>query len=553
MASFPLKAALAGKVSPLICSVLLLLTFFLGGCATSSGPLFEEMTEDDREETPEEEKKDESSGNGEAGVFITTDPEDADVSVNGFYQGTTPITLEGLEPGEYSVKVTKPGYKPEQWWIKYEEGHYDEYEIALTELTGFISLSLTPSSAAAYLGGEKLAGPLEEVQIGTYRLTVKAFGFRTYTANVTIKEDETTLVNVTLPPAKLEITDTALSKGVFNPENPGTLGSVTLRFEVTKNGFGNVTVFDSGANPVDAYRFPEFTSWEQSFTWDGRGKDGTALPDGTYTLFIEAEDGERKATDKIEVVIDSKRRIMYGSTFNGLGGLLYCPSAEVLPVWSSQVGFSFLGHIQTIEDTPYYRFPMQAALRISPLSSLELLAGVGLKLTSAEKTPISLSFSGKYQFGNWKVFKMAASAKGAFVSNDTEDTQTNYSGFSAGLPLQLSAGPFSFLFCPEFIISPNRVVYVGNESYPSRPVYIWNYYRTGLWLQWKRIGGGLSAAFRMLPYSEGFGIHWPAAAGAEFHFIIPETQVVLVLQGAGEFSPVLGYYLLFGLGVALLN
>ena len=539
----------------------LLLAAFLG-CATSSGSLFEEMTEKERREQKdpdsdtslEEKDPGDSSDTGETpGISLISDPKNAEVYVNGLYQGTTPLVLENFPSGEYSLEIRKSGYTPEKLWVRHTAGEYDEYEITLTEITGFLSAEFVPEDAIVLIDGTELPLGFEELQIGTYRLTVKAFGYEPFSREIVIRRDETTVVAGALKPADFEISNVRVSKPVFNPENPGTLGSVTLRFSVSKEGTGTVSVFSSDAEAAGKYSLPPFTSWEQSFTWDGRGPAGTLLPDGSYTFFIRGEDDERTATARIDVTLDSSRRIFYSSTLSGAGGLMYCPGTEVLPEWASQLGISFLGHIQNIDGTPFYRFPLQAALRLSPFSGLELTAAAGMKLTSAPETPVSASVSGKYRFANWNVFRMAALVKGTFVSNDTEDTLTNFTGFSAGMPMQLVLGPFSLLAGPEFIISPARVVYVESDVYPEQSVYIWNYFRTGIALQWKRWGAGISAAVRMLPYSEGFGIHWPLPAGAEAHFIIPGTQVVLLLHGAGEFSPQSGYYLLIGLGAALLN
>ncbi len=534
----------------------------LFGCTTSSGSLFEEMTEKERREsndagrdtTTEEKDSGDSTDTDEApGISLVSDPKNAEVYVNGLYQGTTPLVLEEFPSGEYSLELRKSGYTPEKLWVRYTAGEYDEYEITMTEITGFLSAAFVPEDAIVLIDGAELPSGFEELQIGTYRLTVKAFGYEPFSREIVIRRDETTVVEGVLAPADFEISNVRVSKPVFNPENPGTLGSVTLRFSVSKEGTGTVSVFSSNAEAVGEYTLPSFSSWEQSFTWDGRDAGGNLLPDGSYTFFIRGEDDERTATAAIDVTLDSSRRILYGSTLSGAGGLMYCPGTEVLPEWASQLGISFLGHIQNIGGTNYYRFPLQAALRLSPFSGLELTAAAGIKLTSAPETPVSVSVSGKYQFANWNVFRMAALVKGAFVSQDTEDTLTNFSGFSAGMPMQLVLGPFSLLAGPELIISPRRVVYVESETYPEKSVYIWNYFRAGMALQWKRWGAGISAAIRMLPYTEGFGIHWPLPVGAEVHFIIPKTQVVLLLQGAGEFSPRSGYYLLIGLGAALLN
>ena len=541
---------------------ILFLCSVFAGCASSGGTLFTEMTEKDRQEAEEEGEDDsgEEKGSGDSGeekgtpgISIESVPDKAEVYINGLYQGETPLTLEDIENGEYSLEVRKSGYISEKRWIQYSEGEFDEYTITLEEITGFLSVAFSPENARIFLDGRELDSSFEEVRAGKHLLTVKAFGFEPFEREIVIDRDETTAVEAFLEPAELEISRVRVSKQVFNPGNPGTLGSVTLRFEVSKEGSGSVSVFSPETVSAAVFELPPFTGWEQSITWDGRNSDGEPLPDGTYTFFIQAEDETVRVTEKFSVTIDSSRRVFYSSTLSGAGGLMYCPGTEVLPTWASQLGISFLGHIQDIEGTAYYRFPIQASLRISPFSNFELTAAAGLKLTSAPETPISVSVSGKYQFANWNIFRMAATVKGTFVSQDTEDTLTNFTGFSAGMPLQLVLGPFSFVAGPEFTISPERVVYLESKTFPVQSVYVWNYFRAGIALQWKRWGAAISAAIRMLPYTEGFRIHWPLPAGAELHFVIPGTQVVLLLQGAGEFSPRLGYYLLFGLGAALLN
>lgn len=534
-----------------IIPLLIILFFAVFGCASSSGSLFEDMAEKDSE--PSETEISEKPAEEGPGLYIESLPEDAEVYINGLFQGTTPVEMTDLDSGEYSLEVRKSGYKPEKLWINYTGTEYDEYRIELTELTGFLAVDVFPEDAQILLDGTVLESAFEEVQIGTYRLSVRAFGYEPFKQSVTIDEDETTYIEAVLPEADLSISELRLSKSIFNPENPGTLGSTTLRFSISKPGKGLVSVFSADAEPVVSSGPLIFSDWEQSFSWDGRDIDGRVMPDGSYTVFIEAEDEERTVTGSVEVVIDSSRTISYSSTLNGTAGLLYCPDTDILPDWASQLGLSFLGHIQTIDGAVYYRFPIQASLRVSPYANLELCAAGGIKLSSAAETPLSVSLSGKYRFANLGIFRMAVNAKGGFVSNDTEDTLTNYTGFSAGLPMELVLGPVHITASPEFIISPERVVYFAGEPYPEKTVYIWNYFRAGLAFTWKWIGFGFSAALRMLPYTEGFGIHWPIPAGAEFHFIIPNTQVVLLLQGGGEFSITRGYYIFLGLGAALLN
>lgn len=47
---------------------------------------------------------------GKKGLFIISVPQEADITIDGKYEGKTPILIEDLEDGDHKVQITKSGY-----------------------------------------------------------------------------------------------------------------------------------------------------------------------------------------------------------------------------------------------------------------------------------------------------------------------------------------------------------------------------------------------------------------------------------------------------------
>lgn len=56
------------------------------------------------------------------GVIVESDPKVADVSVNGIYKGVTPLQLEGLPAGDYSIRISGNRYRTIDQHIKIASG-----------------------------------------------------------------------------------------------------------------------------------------------------------------------------------------------------------------------------------------------------------------------------------------------------------------------------------------------------------------------------------------------------------------------------------------------
>ena len=87
-----------------------------------------------------------------------------------------------------------------------------------------------------------------------------------------------------------------------------TNSQATWQLDVPTNSTVNITITSSTGQTVFSGNFPANAGKNQPFSWNGRGNDGTLLPDGTYKLTATAKDsaGNTVAVNtQVEGVVDS--------------------------------------------------------------------------------------------------------------------------------------------------------------------------------------------------------------------------------------------------------
>lgn len=101
----------------------------------------------------------------EALLLVTSDPDGAQVSLNGKVMGTTPLALEQLKKGRvYMIAVVKPGYRAATKKVKLERLRQQE-AFPLSAAYGYISVNALPW-ANIIVDGKKIG----ETPIARYRL-----------------------------------------------------------------------------------------------------------------------------------------------------------------------------------------------------------------------------------------------------------------------------------------------------------------------------------------------------------------------------------------------
>lgn len=498
-------------------------------------------------------------------LVIESNPRGASVYLNDSFSGTTPLTVDELTPGEYRVAVDANGYYRWVRWITVEEGQRITLEVELQRITGHLSLSIAPSDARVSVDEESRSGRVIELPVGTHTLTVRKFGFETVTSRFTIRQNRTTSLSIELERAPFRIEELSPSRPVVNPQNPGRLGELDVRFRVSAPGTATFVVRNSEGQTLLRRQLGPFRTWDQSVAWRPVDETGQPLPEGEYELSIvgsgtEEVSGEDSAAAFVRV--SKEARIRYRALWSGLSGAMYSPTPEVLPAGSVQLSLAAAGHQgAAASGGELLRVPTQFGLRIPIGARGELNAtGTAYLYSDTERNRAQGGLGIKWQVLNRTDplrLQSAVAARGtihgptAGGSLSAPDTLTNYAGASLGTPVLFGTGPISLTVMPELHFAPAPVLY-GGESDGSESWEMWGYLRGGALLDWGPLSGALSAALRTTPFSESLRIDFPVALGAELHWLIPETLVELSFISAAEVFAFDDYYIMAGGGLGII-
>ena len=531
------------SISFVLIAAILLAAGLLVSCATQSGSTLKTVAsvEGGSADKPSDKPSDkppakppaEPAAGGEEGLEIVSTPSGAEVILDNDYRGRTPLLLDAVGDGRHFLLVSKDGYYAVARWIDYSGG-YMLYETALLPITGFLSLSVSPDGTGVTVGDRRVSPGFSELPVGSYPVVARAFGYADYRATISILERSLTTLEIVLQSVSFGYTRLSAVRSVVNPENAGILGFLELTFSVTGPGAGALTVLDSDSRQVVTHQLSEFTTWDQSYRWDCSNNDGQPLPDGTYTVALtgRGEGSEVEVRREIEMRIDRSLRVSPRSLWSGAAGLLYAHSAEVLPPGVFQTSFL----VAAFANGSTFRAPAALGARLGLKGGLEIDFLADLILTDAD-APFGASFSARYalatprgSFGFGAALEGRVSAQfdpaaGILLS----DTLANFTGISLGVPLQLTAGPVSLLAALDLVGSLWLPYPGGPEaSWRDPRLAAWLYLRGGLLLDFGQVVGGFSVSARTDPLFQGaLQIGLPVQAGAEVHWLIPNTHLLL--------------------------
>jgi hypothetical protein len=549
-----------------------LLLLALLACSTTSGSLLEDSAERDKQDsTRSSQDSDEEEEEGfffdlfnteeeDTGLRIRSTPSGADVYLNNRYMGFTPLLIDDIDPGRYKITLKLDGYYSENDWISYS-GEYESVYFDLDEITGFLKVETFPQGAEINYGSLWMpAERLHELAVGDRTIRVRAFGYEEKSLAVEIYERRVTELSVTLEEAAFDISRLQSNRTIFNPRNAGLLGLARIRFQVSTYGRGRATILDPQDRIVFSLDLDRFDTWNQGFMWDGRDENGSPLPDGSYTVQIEGvgEQTGRQDSAQLGLLIDSSIVLRFRSLWSGSAGLLYAPTADILPGGSVQVSSLALAHASGSGSQAIIRAPVNLGMRVGlgRANLFELDTSIGGIIGYSEETfylPWFASAAFKASLLRpARTFDLGSAAQVKFTYQSTHtDLLANFRGLSVGLPTGLHMGPLSLLVSPEAILSWQKVS--DNDDTPPTAPYGWIYGRFGLLLDLSPLSVGASLSLRSLPFDQGFGLDFPFQSALEAHWLIPNTQLFLSASVAGEFESSESYYLFGGVGLGILN
>lgn len=187
-------------------------------------------------------------------LLIDSTPSGATVIVNGSEKGTTPITVEELEFGQYAVEFKLNGYVNELLDVSVESEEVQSVSSVLKLPLGTLEIQTTPEGVAfdvlSVEGLDKVIfsgvtpAVIPDVMRGQYDVQFKRDNWDDYAESVTVRYNEVSRVDLVYPEGWLMITSTpdhvsVFEKGIF-------IGKTPLRLKGLKEGERTYTLRHPG-------------------------------------------------------------------------------------------------------------------------------------------------------------------------------------------------------------------------------------------------------------------------------------------------------------------
>jgi hypothetical protein len=149
-------------------------------------------------------------------LILNTSPDGVSVLIDDVYRGSTPLIIERIEPGTYGVTFSRFGYAKLSTPVRVESGKTTEVNGALIPLTGSLDITTSPAGARILLDAvNRGVTPvsLTNMTVGNHKLTLVKEGYVTAEQRVTVVEDRTTQITISLVPASPPLLDTSRATG----------------------------------------------------------------------------------------------------------------------------------------------------------------------------------------------------------------------------------------------------------------------------------------------------------------------------------------------------
>lgn len=158
--------------------------------------------------------------NGE--LSLQSQPDGASLVIDGEYKGKTPLTLDNVNPGMYTVNFSRFGYTGFSIPARVEAGKTTEVTATLFPLSGSLAVNTSPPGARVLLDGTE-AGispiTLANITAGNHNITLEKEGYVQGIQQVLISPGRVSPVTITLVASPREIVPTIRAEGL----TPATL------------------------------------------------------------------------------------------------------------------------------------------------------------------------------------------------------------------------------------------------------------------------------------------------------------------------------------------
>ena len=172
---------------------------------------------------------------------LISQPEGARFYVDGHAAGRSPVSIDKIKSGLYTVRAELDGHAPVERDVSVARGKATTEEFVLSNILGRIEIATTPPGASVYLDG-KIAGvarsetpgaeksdilTIQNVKEGQHTVTVRKKGYAEYHRNVTVEPAKAVqigakLVQLFIPDIRIT-TDTGVVEGILESKTENTI------------------------------------------------------------------------------------------------------------------------------------------------------------------------------------------------------------------------------------------------------------------------------------------------------------------------------------------
>ncbi len=324
-------------------------------------------------------------------VIIKTNTRNAKVFLNGIYKGVTPISIDNLEPGNYRLRLEKTGFLPVERYISVSKGTTFNYYYEMTEIKGFVDILGIPNveKSLIFADGNKIYAPFFELPEGFHTIQVKSFGYEDFSASIFVKRRHIKRISLKMKKAEFKITDFYSSRKTINPKYGGSIGNCLLTAKVSAPGTGKISVKNMLGEEVFFAELPEFSTWEQNITWNGKDSSGNDVPSGKYIATFCAE--EQYAS--LEINVDRTLVFPLEDLTAGGTGIGFVTTASTFPKDTKMVNFSVAPISSSKEG--FYATPISFGFADSIFEQLEFSIKFSI-FAGLKDTPFQVSFATKF-------------------------------------------------------------------------------------------------------------------------------------------------------------
>ena len=120
-------------------------------------------------------------------LLLTSDPSEATVTIDGVFEGKTPLHIPIRPNVDHSVAVSKPGHTPKTQRVQAAPSETNSVTITLEPITSTISLEVTPSGTKIWIDGQALGQTPSSIDLTTveHTIEIKKEGFEPFSTTIT--------------------------------------------------------------------------------------------------------------------------------------------------------------------------------------------------------------------------------------------------------------------------------------------------------------------------------------------------------------------------------